>query len=79
MNCGAHEFTTFANNWILHFLLFLLLLLFFFFFPLQVVASDLKEGPGFKKLLPSEVESAGFLATAVAFEGYLKYSALFYG
>lgn len=45
----------------------------------QVVASDLKEGPGFKKLLPVEVESAGYLGTAVAFEGYLKYSALFYG
>lgn len=27
VNCGAHEFTTFANNWILHFLLLLHLFL----------------------------------------------------
>lgn len=47
--------------------------------PEQVVASDLKTGPGYKRLLKIEVESATYLSTAVAFEGYLKYSALFYG
>lgn len=45
----------------------------------EVVSSDLAEGPGYKRLLKGEIESAGYLGTAIAFEGYLKYSALFYG
>lgn len=69
------NFSTFGNNWILSTLVLSIL-----FLLEQVVASaNPTLGPGYKRLLKGEVDSASYLSTTVAFEGYLKYSALFYG